>query len=84
MVASEDKETQRKGIVGIFWGSNKTPDRLATWRLAQVLRTLPLRYAAFHLCFTAAQHSAYGAILALGIVAIESVTRVRVRRHNGE
>jgi hypothetical protein len=84
MVASEDEETQRKGIVCIIWGTNESPDRLATWKVVRLLQTLPLRYAALHICFTAAQLKMHVAILALFKFACESSIRLRLRTHTGK
>lgn len=87
MVEAEDEETQRKGCVGISVlagrsvSLSETPHRLE-WssRLASLLRALPIRYEAMHLCHDSITWRPFQAIFK---VAASMFTRVRIREHYG-
>lgn len=82
----EDTETQRSGMVMIFWPgtlSDVKPPNMAYRRLvARAIQCLPVRFASIHFCFPASQY--YRVIRALISVALKMgdlATRMKV--HTG-
>jgi hypothetical protein len=70
MAASEDEETQKRGMVGIFVNIGENRVETSEWsakKLLSMVRSLPFRKAAFHFCVNDTGSCAR--------VAIEIVTR---------
>jgi hypothetical protein len=84
MAASEDEETQKRGMVGIFVNIGK--NRVATFegsarKLLSLTRSLPFRWAAFHFCVNDA---AFFSRLAIDMVTLcTSHARARFKKHEG-
>jgi hypothetical protein len=88
MAASEDEETQKKGIVGIIVniGKNRAPRSVAptrgTWKIAALLSSLPCRFCALHFCVD--DPAASSQWISMLMVTLGSRVRARVRIHKGE
>ena len=86
MTSLEDVETQKKGAVLIDWllqyDGQKHVDRNMAWKVAQMLKSFPLRFTAIHLC-THKSNQEIKDHLALLLLAFDSVLRVRARCHCG-
>jgi hypothetical protein len=84
MAASEDEETQKRGIVGILVNIGK--NRVVTFgpiarKMPSLTRSLPFRWAAFHFCVNDA---AFFARVAIDMVTLcTSHVRARFRKHVG-
>jgi hypothetical protein len=84
MAASEDEETQKRGMVGIFVNVGK--NRVVTFegstrKVPSLTRSLPFRWAAFHFCVNDA---AFFARVAIDMVMrCASHLRARFKKHEG-
>jgi hypothetical protein len=86
MAASEDEETQKRGMVGILVniGKNRgvvTFEGSSTRKLPSLTRSLPFRWAAFHFCVNDAAFFARVAIEM--VMRCASHVRARFRKHEG-
>jgi hypothetical protein len=84
MVALEDEETQRKGLVQIIYNVNErwreTFDKELYMGVGKIRAATPIRVVSIHYCFN---DPAFGVIIKLVYVALEMHTRTRVRLHYG-
>jgi hypothetical protein len=84
MAASEDEETQKRGMVGVLVNIGK--NRVVTFgpsarKIPSLTRSLPFRWAAFHFCVNDA---AFFARLAIDMVTLcASHVRARFKKHEG-
>jgi len=85
-VAGEDEETQRKGIVMLFWpGCNelRLPKPGYLNLVALALRGMPTRFASFHFCSPATPFFQMARVMiSIALKRGKSVTRVKI--HTGE
>lgn len=85
-VAGEDEETQRKGIVMVFWpGCNqlRLPKPGYLNLVALALRGMPTRFASFHFCSPATPFFQMArTMVSIALKRGKSVTRVKI--HTGE
>jgi hypothetical protein len=88
MAASEDEETQKKGMVGIIVniGKNRVvrsfvPTR-GSLKIAALLSSLPCRFCALHFCVD--DPAASTKRMTVLMVVLGSRVRARVRIHKGE
>jgi hypothetical protein len=87
MAASEDEETQKKGMVSIVVNTQK--NRAVSFapngfgKIPAMARSLPIRQSALHVCvdYASASSSAFAAIVML---IVTSRIRARFRKHVGE
>ncbi len=82
----EDIETQRNGMVMIFWpgsGTNLRPPNLTFRRMVgRVIQCVPTRFASFHLCFPASNFfRVIGALVSAALSLADVATRVKA--HTG-
>lgn len=85
MANSEEEEIQKKGIViiGYSVGNNPVPaskPRQTVWGMAKVLSSIPVRVPGLHCCYDS---SVVAAVAAIGMLALNTFTRIRVRTHYG-
>ena len=92
-VASQDVETQLKGVVGLVYSNvsnigagDKTPaqhyveESETHFHLAKMLTCIPVRYTALHYCYNSRKLEP---LVNLGIMAVDSTISVRFRQHCG-
>jgi hypothetical protein len=83
MVATEDIDTQRRGIVLVFYktGPNQThKGRSGSWRLPKLTFALPGRAVACHFCF---DDKKFNPVLSLVLLSLEKSLRARAKIHHG-
>jgi hypothetical protein len=86
MYTEEDLETQKKGMVVVFWalGPRDKVEPLSFQHLMKQIKTmgsLPLRIAALHFCYDRWYTTPLLATLKVGF---DMFTRLRIRSHYGE
>jgi hypothetical protein len=83
MVATEDIDTQRRGIVLVFYktGPNQKQNRRAGWRLPRLTFALPGRAVACHFCY---DDKKFNPILSLVLLSLKRSLRARVKIHHGK
>jgi hypothetical protein len=83
MVHSEDVETQKKGMVSIFYMHGMTArhlDRDAAWSLPSLTRACPIKSVGGHICYDNPMILPFAA---LGQLACGTFLRLRIRFHYG-
>ena len=84
-VGGEDVETQRNGMVMLFWpGCKETrvPNSAHRTLVGRFLRSMPTRFASFHFCFPkTAFFEMIRVVLSISLKQGKSITRVKL--HTG-
>ncbi|KAL3925547.1 MAG: hypothetical protein SGARI_005823 [Bacillariaceae sp.] len=82
MVAIQDVETQRKGLlmIGVNVGPNRLIDRKLPWNVHKVRQALPVRIMGIHYCYDDVRMMP---MLTIGMLVSNAATRVRFRAHYG-
>jgi hypothetical protein len=82
MVGTEDIDTQRRGIVLVFYktGPNQKHNRRYGWRLPRLSFALPARAVACHFCY---DDKKFNPVLSLVLLSLENSLRARVKIHHG-
>lgn len=86
MVNMESVETQRKGMVVVFWaiGSNNSGARISAstyWKAARVQRCVPVKLVGFHFCYDTIFIRPIVSTIQLGV---DFFSGIRLRSHFGE
>lgn len=82
MVATEDIDTQRRGVVVVFYktGPNQTYNRRSGWKLPRLTYAIPARAAACHFCY---DDKKFNPVMSLVLLSLEKSLRARVKMHHG-
>lgn len=84
MVMTEDEETQKKGVVFVFFVaglSSKEPfDREYGWKLGRVMNALPTRLEGIHVC---SDSMFVSTVVSIAKFSLNLFNRLRVRTHYG-
>lgn len=85
MSAAEDEETQKRGMVGIFYFTNQmeTVQRLFT-RNVKIFDWIPLRMVGGHFCYPPPDKASLKLLNACLLLIVGRDRRVRVRMHEGK
>lgn len=82
-VASEDVETQQKGLVSIFWPETHTmPDKREVEEAERVFAAVPIRITALHQCLP--DTPAARLVKAVVAISLDVETRTRMKFHSGK
>lgn len=83
MVALEDPETQRNGIVmvGLNTGKDRNMNRSAAWAVQKLARLLPMRLVGIHFCY---DDFMMLPMMSLAMLVMGASRRVRFRAHYGK
>jgi hypothetical protein len=85
-VAAEDVESQRKGVVFVFWPGSATynaslPDPKEHIEGSKVAEAVPFRPVAYHVCFP---DTSVFRIIRSALTLMFGGNRLRMRFHNGK
>jgi hypothetical protein len=82
-VAGEDEETQRNGIVNVYWpGEINFPDKREAEEADRVLSAVPCRIAALHQCLQ--DGPLFRLMNAVVILSLDVETKTRIKFHTGK
>eukprot|EP00980_Cylindrotheca_fusiformis_P030607 scaffold25091_cov147-Cylindrotheca_fusiformis.AAC.7 len=83
MVALEDEETQKNGVVmiGLNTGKDRVMNREAAWAVHKMARVLPMRVVGIHFCYDALMLLP---MVSLAMLVMGATRRVRFRAHYGK
>jgi hypothetical protein len=83
MVATQDIETQRKGLIliGCNVGPQRRVDRRLAWNVHKVRQALPLRQMGIHYCYDDLRMMP---MMTIGMLVSSASSRVRFRAHYGK
>ncbi len=81
-VAAEDVETQRNGIVSLFWPNDLVfPDKRTTNEAYRVFSAVPCRITALHQCLQ--EGPLFQLMNAVVILSVDAETKSRMKFHKG-
>jgi hypothetical protein len=83
MTATEDLETQKRGIVGLAYnvGPASRSDRHAVWKNGKLCASVPLRFVAMHYCYDDPRMKT---LLNVAMFVFGRHIRMRCRTHCGQ